>query len=222
MEHRFTVPVPVDEAWRVLLDPHQVAECFPGASLDSVDGDSFAGSVKVRLGPISLLYKGKGQFVERDEGQRSVAVEASGKDSRGNGTAKASVSASMSEESGVTAVRVTTDLSITGKPAQMGRGMFNDVAGKLLDQFSECLATRLGRDSASDSPRHDTDQATSGDQAPQADAKVAEPSAVQRADAVDLLDTAGVPVLKRLAPIAVVLIGVAVFLRRRRKRRRTR
>lgn len=143
MEHHFTVPVPVDVAWQALLDPERIAPCMPGATLSSVEGNDFAGSVKVKLGPVTLLYKGTGTFTEVDESARRVVVDASGKDSRGNGTAAATVTASLVEENGTTAVRVDTDLKITGKPAQLGRGMISEVGSKLLGQFASCLAERL-------------------------------------------------------------------------------
>lgn len=143
MEHDFTVPVPVDQAWSALLDPERVAPCMPGASLTSAEGNEFAGSVKVKLGPVSLLYKGSGSFTEIDEQRRNVVIDASGKDSRGNGTASATVTATMASADSGTSVHVETDLKVTGKPAQLGRGLISDVAGKLINQFADCLAQRL-------------------------------------------------------------------------------
>ncbi|MGJ7908336.1 SRPBCC domain-containing protein [Actinopolyspora sp. H202] len=143
LEHEFTVPVPADVAWPVLLDPEQVAPCMPGATLKSAEGEEFAGSVKVKLGPVSLMYKGNGSFTEVDHEERRAVIEASGKDSRGNGTASASVTARLAPEGTSTRVHVDTDLKVTGKPAQLGRGLISDVAQKLIDQFAECLAGRL-------------------------------------------------------------------------------
>src|SRR5215467_9855049 len=121
LEHSFTVPVGVEEAWRVLLDIERVAPCMPGASLDSVDGDDFTGTVKVKVGPIGLTYKGKASFVEKDEAAHRTVIDAQGKDARGNGTAAAKVAATLQAEGESTRVDVVTDLNITGKPAQFGR-----------------------------------------------------------------------------------------------------
>lgn len=145
LEHNFTVPVPADQAWEVLLDLQRVAPCMPGATLTGVEGDGFTGNVKVKLGPIMLTYNGKGRFVERDVAARRVVIEASGRDTRSAGTASATVTAQLTEEGAQTRVDVVTDLSITGKPAQFGRSMISDVSAKLLGQFAECLAGKLGQ-----------------------------------------------------------------------------
>lgn len=143
LDHSFTVPVPVDEAWGVLLDVPRVAPCMPGATLTDFDGEEFAGTVKVKVGPIVLTYTGKGRFVERDEAARRVVVEASGRDTRASGTAAATVTATLKPEGDSTRVEVTTDLTVTGKPAQFGRGMLSDVSGRLIGQFADCLAAEL-------------------------------------------------------------------------------
>jgi len=143
LQHRFTVPTSVDETWAHFNDIASVAECFPGATVASVESDTFAGSVKVKLGPIALVYGGTGRFVEKDEAAHRFVVEASGKDKRGNGTAGATVTLSMAEGTSGTDVEVLTDLAITGKPAQFGRGVMQDVSDKLLGQFVACLEQRL-------------------------------------------------------------------------------
>ena len=143
LTHRFTVPVPVDEAWAHFNDIASVAECFPGATVTSADGDSFAGSVKVKLGPIALVYNGSGTFTEKDEAAHRMVVDAKGKDKRGNGTAGAVVTMTMTEAGSSTDVEVLTDLAITGKPAQFGRGVMQDVSDKLLGQFVACLEQRF-------------------------------------------------------------------------------
>lgn len=143
LDHSFSVPVPVEEAWGVLLDVSRVAPCMPGATLDDFDGDGFTGTVKVKVGPIMLTYTGKGRFVERDEAARRVVVEASGRDTRAAGTAAARVTATLKPEGGATQVEVSTDLTVTGKPAQFGRGMLSDVGGRLVGQFADCLAAKL-------------------------------------------------------------------------------
>ncbi len=146
LAHRFSVPIPVGEAWAHFNDIATVAECFPGATVSSAEGDTFSGSVKVRLGPIALLYNGSGTFVEKDDDGHRFVVEAKGKDKRGNGTAGATVTLSMTEAAGATDVEVLTDLSVTGKPAQFGRGVMQDVSDKLLGQFVACLEQRFASD----------------------------------------------------------------------------
>ena len=154
LQHRFTVPTGVDETWAHFQDIASVAECFPGATVSSVEPDSFAGSVKVKLGPIALVYNGSGSFLEKDEAAHRFVVEAKGKDKRGNGTAGATVTLSMAEADGgsSTDVEVLTDLAITGKPAQFGRGVMQDVSDKLLGQFVACLESRLGGGPLAESP----------------------------------------------------------------------
>lgn len=144
LQHRFTVPTGVEETWAHFQDIASVAECFPGATVTSAEADTFHGSCKVKLGPIALVYNGSGTFVEKDETTHRFVVDAKGKDKRGNGTAGAKVSLSMVEaDGGGTDVEVITDLAITGKPAQFGRGVMQDVSDKLLGQFVACLETRL-------------------------------------------------------------------------------
>jgi len=143
LEHSFTVPADLDTVWEAVLDPDRVAPCMPGATLTEVDGDAFKGSVKVKMGPISLLYKGSGEFLTKDADSRTVVIKASGKDSRGNGTAAATVTVTLTEEGSSTTGTVVTDLSITGKPAQFGRGLISEVGGKILDTFAGCLASKL-------------------------------------------------------------------------------
>ncbi len=143
LEHSFTVPADIDTVWEAVLDPERVAPCMPGATLTEVDGDNFKGSVKVKLGPISLLYKGTGEFLSKDADTRTVVIKASGKDARGNGTAAATVTVTLAEDGAATRGSVQTDLSITGKPAQFGRGLISEVGGKILDSFASCLAKKL-------------------------------------------------------------------------------
>jgi uncharacterized protein len=145
LSHQFTVPTSVEETWAHFQDIASVAECFPGAQVTSAEEDSFSGTVKVKLGPIALVYAGSGTFVEKDEVAHRFVVDAKGKDKRGNGTAGATVTLAMSPAgSGGTDVSVDTDLAVTGKPAQFGRGVMQDVSDKLLGQFVACLEQRLG------------------------------------------------------------------------------
>ena len=144
LQHQFTVPAPVGTTWDTFMDLAGVAACFPGATVTSVEGDRFEGTCKVKLGPIALLYAGSGQFVTRDDDAHRATIEATGKDKRGNGTAGAKVTIALDEAAdSSTAVEVTTDLNITGKPAQFGRGVMQDVSDKLLMQFVACLEQRL-------------------------------------------------------------------------------
>jgi carbon monoxide dehydrogenase subunit G len=149
LKHRFVVPASPAVTWAALMDLEGLVPCFPGAALTSVDGDNFAGTVKIKLGPISMVYGGTGMFVARDEAEGTAIIIAKGKDKRGNGTATATVVAQLTPEGSGTAVEVSTDLSVTGKPAQYGRGVIQDVSDKLLGQFVDCIAARLGPDTAS-------------------------------------------------------------------------
>jgi carbon monoxide dehydrogenase subunit G len=173
LENSFTVPVPVDEAWRVLLDIERIAPCMPGAALDSVTGDDFTGRVKVKLGPINLTYQGKASFVEKDEAAHKAVIDARGKDQRGNGTAAAVVTAKLAAEGSITRVDVTTDLNITGRPAQFGRGVMTDVGNKLLGQFADKLAAQLGEGDQGAAPADATQPITTASPAKKAAATVA-------------------------------------------------
>ncbi|MGH3346586.1 MAG: SRPBCC family protein, partial [Nocardioides sp.] len=157
LEHRFTVPAGLEETWAHFNDIEGVAGCFPGATVTEADAESFAGTVKVKLGPIALVYNGTGTFVEKDEAAHRLVIDAKGKDKRGNGTAGALVTAVMSDAGGgSTDVAVTTDLSITGKAAQFGRGnVIKDVSDKLLGQFVACLEQRLSTADTPDAPQGD-------------------------------------------------------------------
>src|SRR3954464_13952815 len=144
LAHRFTVPTPVEETWAHFQDIASVAECFPGAQVTSAEEDSFSGSVKVKLGPIALVYNGSGTFTEKDESAHRFVVDAKGKDKRGNGTAGATVTLTMDGSADSTDAKVPTAPRIPGKPAQFGRGVMQDVSDKLLGQFVACLEQRLG------------------------------------------------------------------------------
>jgi uncharacterized protein len=143
IENTFTVPVPVDEAWIVLLDVERVAPCMPGATLDMVEGDAFTGRVKAKVGPVSLTYKGRAEFFSRDEDHLEATLLARGKDSRGQGTAAATITMKLIAEGDTTRVDLQTDLDITGRPAQLGRGVMTDVANKIIGQFADALAQQL-------------------------------------------------------------------------------
>lgn len=225
LEHSFTVPAPVDTVWTALLDPERVAPCFPGATITSASGDDFAGAVKVRLGPIALQYKGAGRFTETDVAAYRAVIEASGTASGGQSTAAATVTAVLAEQGEGTVVKVATELSITGKPAQFGRGLMEDVGKKIISQFAENLADTLGPEEmpAKEGP---VEPAGSGQPAPaavpvssgrpgrQAPVGPARPAA----DEIDLLDVAGGAVTKRVVPMAgglAVLFLIIYWWRRR-------
>ena len=141
LTHDFVVPAPIDQVWETFMDLERVGGCFPGATVTEATGESFAGTVKVKLGPIALQYAGTGAFVERDDAAHRAVIEAKGKDKRGNGTAGATVTMQLAPAEGGahTRVDVATELAITGKPAQFGRGVMQDVSDKLLQQFIGCI-----------------------------------------------------------------------------------
>ena len=143
LENEFEVPVPVSQAWSTLLDVQRIAPCMPGATVERVDGDEVAGRVRVKVGPIALSYAGTARFITRDEAAHRIVLEASGRETKGSGTAAAKVETQMIEQGSATRVKVLTDLDVTGKPAQFGRGVMSDVAGKLTDQFAACLAKQV-------------------------------------------------------------------------------
>ncbi len=146
LEHSFTVPVPEERAWEVLLDVERVAPCMPGASLDSVDGDAIAGRIKVKVGPIAMTYAGTARFTERDPHAHVVTLEAAGKETRGAGTASATVRSMLEGQGDHTHVIVHTTLNVTGRPAQFGRGVMAEVGGKLIGIFATNLASMLSAD----------------------------------------------------------------------------
>ncbi|MFB9832433.1 SRPBCC family protein [Actinoallomurus acaciae] len=145
LDHEFTVPVPVDQAWPVLLDVERIAPCMPGATLDSVDGDDFTGRLKVKLGAMTITYKGSARIAARDEETHTVSIEGTGKEARGAGTASANVQAQLHGEGDGTRVTVHTKLNITGRPAQFGRNIMAEVGGKLIGRFADNLAEEIAR-----------------------------------------------------------------------------
>ncbi|MEV0961692.1 SRPBCC family protein [Streptomyces sp. NPDC049910] len=145
LRHEFTVPVPVEEAWRMLLDIERVAPCLPGTTVQEVDGEKIAGTVKVKVGPVTLTYRGTAVFEERDEAAHRMVLKASGKEVRGQGTARATVTAGLTASGEGTAVSVLTDFAVTGRPAQIGRGVLAEVGEKLVGRFADCLSGQLGR-----------------------------------------------------------------------------
>jgi carbon monoxide dehydrogenase subunit G len=168
LEHSFTIPVPPEQAWEVLLDVERVAPCMPGATIDGVDGEVISGRIKVKVGPIAITYVGKARFTEKDEQARVVALEASGKETRGTGTASATVRSSLEDLGDWTRVTVHTTMNITGRPAQFGRGVMVEVGGKIIEKFAANLAAQLASGGpaaqlAPDSPAMTAGEEHSGD-----------------------------------------------------------
>ena len=188
MDHSFTVPVPPDRAWDVLLDVKGIAPCMPGATVEEFDGEVVTGRIKVKVGPVSLTYRGTAKFIERDPAAHVVVMEASGKETRGAGTASATVRASLEPESSGEATKVTmhTTMNVTGRPAQFGRGVMVEVGGKLVEKFADNLAQLISGDgaAAADGP------ATADGAAAAADATAAGDVSTDGANAGDSADTA--------------------------------
>jgi uncharacterized protein len=257
LDNSFTVPVPPDQAWDVLLDVQRIAPCMPGATVDEVEGDVVNGRIKVKVGPVSLTYRGTAKFTERDPEARRVVVEASGKETRGAGTAAATVRASLAPDASGDGTQVTmhTTMNVTGRPAQFGRGVMVEVGGKLVDQFAANLAQLIAGDSgAEDSGGHASGAAAvggdvDGASAPTATADgpsgngsgaaaspvastaagpvtsttagpAASTAAPAQEDSLNLLKVAGPVILKRLVPVLVGAVGLAVLSRLFWRRRR--
>ncbi len=207
----FRVNRSLDETWKVLLDIERIAPSLPGAELQEIEGDDYRGVVKIKVGPITAQYKGTAKLAEVDEAARRIVLDASGRDTRGQGNAKATIVVTMKEEGGGTLVDVNTDLSITGKVAQFGRGVLGDVSSKLMGQFVE----NLERDVLSDDPGATAD---AGAVEATASAPAETPAGARQIDSrpaepVDLLEVAGAPVTKRLLPLGIGLVVLFVLWR---------
>ena len=233
LTHSFTVPAAVDDAWATFMDLEQVGACFPGATVTSATDDGFEGTVKVKLGPIALVYAGSGTFTERDDTAHRAVIEAKGKDKRGNGTAGATVTFELSDAGeGSTRAQVHTDLAVTGKPAQFGRGVMQDVSDKLLQQFVACIEARFTTPATTTpTPTAATTPAAAATTPAANPAQVSHPNGtrftpepkVSRDEALDLGSTV-LPVLlksygKQLGAAALALLAVVGLVRRRRRRR---
>ncbi|WP_067489271.1 SRPBCC family protein [Actinomadura hibisca] len=173
LDHEFTVPVPVDRAWSVLLDVERVASCMPGATLDSVDGEEYAGRMKVKVGAMTITYRGTARIVAADAAARTVTIEAAAKEARGAGTAAATVRALLHDEGDRTRVTVRTTLNVTGRPAQFGRNILAEVGAKLISRFAKALAAEL------EAPGEEPTEPNIVQQAAVAEQRSAEPEFVQ-------------------------------------------
>jgi uncharacterized protein len=214
LDSTFKVPVPVDEAWQVMLDYPRLARCMPGATVDEVHGDDVLGRVKVKLGPVSVTYQGKVTFTEKDAARHRVTLSAAGREVRGSGTASALVTALMTDAGGATEVSVTTDLNITGRPAQFGRGVVAEVSERLIGQFAENLARELESGQPKSAPTAQSQTAPT--------VQPGQPQPAAGADSLDLLGLIGGPVLKRLAAVLAVVAALAgIALARRALRGRS-
>jgi carbon monoxide dehydrogenase subunit G len=208
--HEFTVPVPVDDAWRILTDVERIAPCLPGAQLQEIEGDTYRGIVKVKVGPIQAQFKGQASFVEQDHVAHRVVLKGEGRDTTGKGNASALITAELTSlNASSTNVKVLTDLSITGKVAQFGRGAMADISDKLLAQFVENLNTLIGEQQASPAPAAPAPVAatTAEDEAPQI-RKIDAPEA----EALDLLSVSSGAIVKRAIPVVIAIAAVVIWL----------
>jgi carbon monoxide dehydrogenase subunit G len=209
MTNEFRVATTPEKAWALLTDVEKIAPCLPGAELQEVKGDEYHGIVKVKVGPITAQYKGKATFVERDDAAKRAVLKAEGRDTKGAGNASAMITATLEPDGDGTRVRVDTDLTISGKVAQFGRGVLADVSAKLMQQFAD----NLQRDvlSADEPPSGSSNGNGSTPRSIAAPPRPAEP--------VNLVSTAGAPVAKRALPVLGTIVFLALLFRWRRKRK---
>jgi uncharacterized protein len=246
LDNSFTVPVPPDQAWDVLLDVKRIAPCMPGATVDEVDGDVVNGRIKVKVGPVSLTYRGTAKFTERDPDAHHIVMEASGKETRGAGTASATVRASLAPEASGNGTEVTmhTTMNVTGRPAQFGRGVMVEVGGKLVDQFAANLAQLIAGDTPASSGTDGNPAAAAEASAGSADGASAATATTDIAggngaaapamtavpvvntaepaqdDSLNLVQLVGPALLKRLVPVVVGAAALALLSRLFWRRRR--
>lgn len=225
LEHRFEVPVGVEKAWTSLLDMEQVGPCFPGAILDHVDGDEFSGSVKIKLGPIRMTYKGSARIVEKDPVAHRAKIEATGNAGGSTSTAAMMVVATATALApNRTAVDLVTTLSLTGRPAQFGRGVMVDVGNKLIGQFADCVSNKLGGHTLGGAELIDVvnpDEVAADYVAPApvaAQSAAGQPTAAKAAPAeLNLLSATATPILKRVVPIILGIIALILVSKLFRK-----
>ena len=209
IENDMHVAASIDEAWALLTDIPAIAPCLPGAELTGQDGDTYEGTMKVKVGPVTAEYSGTATVVEMDETNRTVKLTASGRDKRGAGNASADIFAEMKEEDGGTTVSIATDLKVSGKVAQFGRGVMADISKKLLGQFAECIEGKL------ESPE-EVAEAVGAASAEMNGATSASTSAGGSApsdddDVLDLMDVAGGALAKRLVPVVGGVVAAIIL-----------
>jgi uncharacterized protein len=173
IDNEFTVSIPVEQAWNTMLDLERIAPCLPGAAIQGSEGDEYQGTMKVKIGPITANYKGTVKVEEADEESHRAVMQATGRDARGQGTASATIVSTLQEEGDETRVKVETDMKLTGRAAQFGRSIAQDVATKMLTQFAECLERELSgggaaEEAAGAAPASDGDGAASQETPPAA------------------------------------------------------
>src|ERR1700751_1764587 len=222
LDNSFTVPVPPEQAWDVLLDVERIAPCMPGASVLTIsdDGNETEGQVKVKLGPLSLSYKGTAKFTEKDQANRTIAIDATGKETRGAGTRSATAQAPLRPaDAGSTLVSIHTSLNVTGRPAQFGRSLLPEVSGKLIAQFASNLEALIASDSAAAAAPEETaspeaDGTAAGSSGVAAASTPAPAPVMQQEESLNAFKFVVVPILKRVLPVAAVGAAVAVIIRR--------
>jgi uncharacterized protein len=239
LDNVFSVPTSPDRAWETLLDVEKIAPCMPGATVEDFDGEVVTGRIKVKVGPVSLTYRGTAKFIERDPETRVVVLDASGKETRGAGTASATVRASLEPEGSGDSTRVVihTTMNVTGRPAQFGRGVIAEVGGKLVAKFADNLAQLISGGGGAG-----TDGSPAGTSAPTSDTgsqdtkpglngtppavtpspTVTAPASAPAGDSLNLLQLVGPAILKRVVPIVAAVAVLAVlgsWLRRRGTRK---
>jgi carbon monoxide dehydrogenase subunit G len=225
LENEFTVEVPVEDVWEVLLDLERVTPCLPGAALTEESGNEYKGEMKVRLGPVSQEYEGTVKIEEADESERRAVLKANGKDARGQGTASATITSTLQDEgNGSTKVRVETDMQLTGRAAQFGRGVQQDVAEKLLNRFAECLENEIIGGGAEEELEPDASEVEPSEEEPSADEEAGEEEGQPRrriiqqdkeVEPLDLGEASQEAVIKRLkaaAPVAAGFIAGALVV----------
>jgi uncharacterized protein len=223
LNHDFQVSVPIAQAWAVLTDLERIAPCMPGAQLLEVEGDEYRGIVKVKVGPITAQYRGTAKIIELDDTTHRAVLRAEGRETRGQGGASATVTATLEERDSGTEVHIATDLEISGKVAQFGRGVLGEVSEKILDQFVRELEQNVlsGNESApSDDDGSNVESAAAESAAAESATGTTERRVIDSpaAPPVDLLDAAGGSILKRFAPIVIVVVLGALVRRLRRRR----
>lgn len=232
--NEFSVSLPIDKAWAILTDVEKIAPCLPGASLEEIDGEVYTGSVKVKVGPIVASYKGKASFIEMDQASHKAVLKAEGRDTKGQGNASATITAELNADGDSTKVKVTTDLAITGRVAQFGRGVLSDVSAKLMGQFVSSLEELIQNDSKPAPVKDESEQVASiqdggkkaGTSSREATSAASSSAAGPRkiahkeAEPVDLLNVAGGSLKKKLIPGGFGALVLVLFLLGRRRRRR--
>jgi len=248
LSNEFEVPVPIEQAWAILTDLERIAPCLPGAQLQEVEGEIYRGIVKIKVGPITAQYKGQAVMVEKDDLNHIALLEATGRDTKGAGNAAANIKAELTAKGDITHVSVLTDLTVTGKVAQFGRGVLGDVSAKLLTQFvSNLEATVLADDLVDEAVALETLAEETDDPEVAAGATVLAGAALEAAEAVastidhpdvaglaeptvrridapeatpiDLLDAAGSSTFKRVLPLVGLVVAIFVIIGLRRRRR---